>query len=117
MTKEKIAFIVVRYGKDINGGAEYHCRMLAERLVNDYDVEVLTTCVKNYVTGDNEYPEGEEILNGVLVRRFYSDPVEPDLHKSYVRQAAPAKKWRHFLYRCRLLKPLSYVKPIWHYNI
>ena len=32
----------------------------AERLVNDYDVEVLTTCVKNYVTGDNEYPEGEE---------------------------------------------------------
>ena len=66
MTKEKIAFIVVRYGKDINGGAEYHCRMLAERLVNDYDVEVLTTCVKNYVTGDNEYPEGEEILNGVL---------------------------------------------------
>ena len=59
MTKEKIAFIVVRYGKDINGGAEYHCRMLAERLVNDYDVEVLTTCVKNYVTGDNEYPEGE----------------------------------------------------------
>ena len=46
MTKEKIAFIVVRYGKDINGGAEYHCRMLAERLVNDYDVEVLTTCVK-----------------------------------------------------------------------
>ena len=82
----------------------------------DYDVEVLTTCVKNYVTGDNEYPEGEEILNGVLVRRFYSDPVEPDLHKSYVRQAAPAKKWRHFLYRCRLLKPLSYVKPIWHYK-
>ena len=76
----------------------------------------MTTCVKNYVTGDNEYPEGEEILNGVLVRRFYSDPVEPDLHKSYVRQAAPAKKWRHFLYRCRLLKPLSYVKPIWHYK-
>lgn len=72
MTKEKIAFIVVRYGKDINGGAEYHCRMLAERLVNDYDVEVLTTCVKNYVTGDNEYPEGEEILNGVLVLRTLS---------------------------------------------
>ena len=39
MTKEKIAFVVVRYGKDINGGAEYHCRMLAERLVNDYDIQ------------------------------------------------------------------------------
>ena len=48
--------------------------MLAERLVNDYDVEVLTTCVKNYVTGENEYPEGKETLNGVLVRRFYFGP-------------------------------------------
>ena len=47
--------------------------------------------------------------------RFYSDPVEPDLHKSYVRQAAPAKKWRHFV-QMSSLKPLSYVKPIWHYK-
>ena len=52
---EKIAFVVVRYGKDINGGAEFHCKMLAERLINQYQVEVLTTCVKNYVTGDNEF--------------------------------------------------------------
>ena len=42
MQKEKVAFVVVRYGKNINGGAEYHCQMLAERLVEDYDVEVLT---------------------------------------------------------------------------
>ena len=41
MGKDKIAFVVVRYGADINGGAEYHCRMLAERLVDDYDVECL----------------------------------------------------------------------------
>lgn len=26
----KIAFVVVRYGEGINGGAEAHCRMLAE---------------------------------------------------------------------------------------
>ena len=81
MTKEKIAFVVVRYGKDINGGAEYHCRMLAERLVNDYDVEVLTTCVKNYVTGENEYPEGKETLNGV----WYVDSIRTLLSRTYIR--------------------------------
>ena len=53
--KKKIAFVVVRYGKEINGGAEYHCRMLAERLVDKYDVEVLTTCVRNYLKGTNDY--------------------------------------------------------------
>ena len=36
--KEKIAFVVVRYGLNINGGAEYHCQMLAERLTPDYEV-------------------------------------------------------------------------------
>ena len=61
MKKEKVAFVVVRYGKNINGGAEYHCQMLAERLVSDYDVEVLTTCVRDVATGENIYPEGEEI--------------------------------------------------------
>ena len=53
MKKEKVAFVVVRYGKNINGGAEYHCQMLAERLVSDYDVEVLTTCVRDVATAGN----------------------------------------------------------------
>ena len=34
MSRKKIAFVVVRYGMEINGGAEFHCRMLAERLAN-----------------------------------------------------------------------------------
>ena len=63
MGKDKIAFVVVRYGADINGGAEYHCRMLAERLVDDYDVEVLTTCVKDYMKGGNDIAEGAEYIN------------------------------------------------------
>ena len=45
---KKIAFIVIRYGQEINGGAELHCKMLAERLVDKYQVEVLTTNLKGY---------------------------------------------------------------------
>ena len=62
--KKKIAFIVVRYGLDVNGGAELHCRMLAERLVANYQVEVLTTCIHSYSNPTNDYPEGEETING-----------------------------------------------------
>lgn len=44
--KKKVAFVIIRYGAEVNGGAEAHCRMLAERLVPYYDVEVLTTTVR-----------------------------------------------------------------------
>ena len=90
MTKEKIAFVVARYGLNINGGAEYHCRMLAERLVDDYDVEVLTTCVENYRTGGNIEAKEEETINNVYVKRFQADPIHPELEERYKKEAKPA---------------------------
>lgn len=113
---DKVAFVVVRYGLDINGGAEYHCRMLAERLVPDYQVEVLTTCVKNYVTGNNEYAEGTETINGVLVRRFMAQPVEKDLLGHFVRKSRRAIKRRKLLYRLHLLGLFSSIKKIWTFK-
>ncbi|WP_291529641.1 glycosyltransferase family 4 protein [Bacteroides sp. UBA939] len=112
----KIAFVVVRYGEGINGGAEYHCKMLAERLVCNYQVEVLTTCVKNYKTGGNEYPEGEEYINGVLVRRFKVEPVNEEMKLSFVKKARKAFKLRKALYKVRLLAPLSTLFPVWTYR-
>ncbi len=69
----RIAFVVQRYGPEVNGGAEHHCRRLAEQLISDFSVEVLTTCALDYLTWKNHYPEGVETLNGVTVRRFRTD--------------------------------------------
>jgi len=66
----KIAFIVQRYGTEILGGSEYHCRLVAERLSETHTVEVLTTCAKEYTTWENAYPEGKDRVRGVTVRRF-----------------------------------------------
>jgi glycosyltransferase involved in cell wall biosynthesis len=68
----KLAFVVQRYGTEILGGAEYLCRLTAERLAQRHEVEVLTTCARDYVTWKNEYPEGADRVRGVTVRRFAS---------------------------------------------
>ena len=74
-TSRRIAFVVPRYGPDILGGAETHCRVLAENLrAHGADVEVLTTCAVDHFTWRNAKPEGTELIGGVPVHRF---PVSP----------------------------------------
>jgi glycosyltransferase involved in cell wall biosynthesis len=66
----KLAFVVQRYGADIAGGSEMHCRQLAERLCARHDITVLTSCARDYVTWQNAYPPGIAIENGVRIQRF-----------------------------------------------
>lgn len=111
--KEKIAFVVTGYGRNASGGTEQHCRMLAERLVADYDVEVFTTCVNDYTRGENELPVGEEWDNGVLVRRFEADPIHPELYDYYVKKSRWSRRIRKHLYQLRLLRFIANIHPVW----
>jgi len=66
----KIAFVVQRYGLEISGGAELHCRWVAEHMQKYWDVEVLTTRASDYITWRDHYPKGDDVVNGVSVKRF-----------------------------------------------
>ena len=66
----KVAFVVQRYGTEVVGGAELHCRWIAEHVAERHEVEVLTTTATDYMSWQNVLPEGEARVNGVRVRRF-----------------------------------------------
>ena len=66
----KLAFVVQRYGADIAGGSELHCRDLAQRLAPRHDITVLTSCARDYVSWNNEIPAGETTDGRVRLIRF-----------------------------------------------
>jgi glycosyltransferase involved in cell wall biosynthesis len=75
----KLACVVHRFGADIAGGSEGHCRLVAEHLASAHDVTILTTCARDHITWRNHYPDGESRVGLLRVLRF---PVarERDLH-------------------------------------
>lgn len=66
----RLALVVQRYGVQMRGGAELHCRLVAELLSRRHQVEVITTCARDYLTWANELPRGLDCVNGVPVWRF-----------------------------------------------
>ncbi len=68
--KEKVCFVVQRYGIEVNGGAELQCRLFAEHLNEYYDVDVVTTKAISYMTWKDEYVDDSENINGVNIHRF-----------------------------------------------
>jgi glycosyltransferase involved in cell wall biosynthesis len=69
--RPRIAIVVQRYGLEINGGAEYHARLIAERLARRFAVEIWTTTALDYITWEPHFAPGREIINGIPVHRFH----------------------------------------------
>ena len=46
----KLACVVHRFGADIAGGSEGHCRLIAEHLAAHHDVTIVTTCAHDHIT-------------------------------------------------------------------
>jgi glycosyltransferase involved in cell wall biosynthesis len=67
----RLLYVVQRYGHEVAGGAELHCRQFATGLAaRGHEVEVLTTCAVNHVDWANFYPEGTVEIDGVTVHRL-----------------------------------------------
>ncbi len=75
MFRMKLAIVIQRYGTEITGGAEAHCMAMVGRLSRFADVEVITTCAKDYVSWRNEYDAGLERVDHIPVHRFKTDRV------------------------------------------
>lgn len=114
---KKIAFIIVRYGENINGGAEVHCQMLAERLLPYYEVEVLTTTIRAFNHPDQDYTEGVSSWNGVTIRRFKPQPIDQEQFRPFRKKYKTARRIRQYLKKLNLLRAASFLHPEWKSGI
>jgi glycosyltransferase involved in cell wall biosynthesis len=73
--KRKVAFVVQRCGQEVSGGAEDLCLQLAGIMKDSWDIDILTTCAKDYTTWENHYSRGKNQVGEVPVVRFPVDQV------------------------------------------
>ena len=67
----RLLYVVQRYGREVAGGAELHCREFATRLAaRGHDVSVVTSCALSYVDWANAYDPGTSEIDGVTVHRL-----------------------------------------------
>jgi len=112
--ESKVCFVVGLYGEEVNGGAEKHCKTLAEKVAErGYDVEVLTSTFDNYTSFKPHYKVGESIINNVLVRRFNSLPHHPKAYKKAYKNSKYGRILRRFLFRLNILNLIANKWPIW----
>ena len=60
----RLCFVIQRYGLEVAGGSELHCRWLAGRLSARHEVRIVTTCALDYLEWRNHYPPGADRVDG-----------------------------------------------------
>lgn len=102
--KEKIAVVVQRFGKEINGGAELHAKLLCDQLKKYYEVDVLTTRSLDYQIWDNNLQGGDSVEDNITIKRF--DSLNKDTHKANknFRKLAGKRRHHNFLRKINLFR-------------
>lgn len=96
---KNIAIVVQRYGLEVNGGAEYHARILAEKLnLNpEYDITILTTKSLNHLSWKNYYEKNSEIIHNIKVKRFDVDTTNHKKTRFYQKIILHKRLYHKFL--------------------
>lgn len=68
--KKRLGIVIQTFGVEVNGGAEVHTRMIAEKLSATYQVTVLTSRALDFRTWEPHYPAGPSVENGIEILRF-----------------------------------------------
>ncbi|TGN11217.1 glycosyltransferase [Leptospira ilyithenensis] len=80
---KKIAILVPRFHPNIAGGAEKLALDYALILKESHQVQIFTTCAKDYVSWKNELREGEEDWDDIKIHRF---PVKKERNINVMNQ-------------------------------
>lgn len=80
--RPSIAIVIHRAGTGFSGGAERLAFEYARYLSEIASVEIVTTQARDYLTWKNEFPEGLQNENGILLRRF---PVKNRRHRLFYK--------------------------------
>jgi glycosyltransferase involved in cell wall biosynthesis len=89
---KRVAIVVQRCDPSIVGGSEALAWQYARLLSQRFEVEVLTSAASDYVTWQNDLPVGEEMRDGIRVRRHRVEiarepPYWSELHARLLRDA------------------------------
>lgn len=97
--KSKIALVIQRFDYDITGGAEWHCLQMAKHLKPFYQIDILTTCAKDYTTWEPVLPASISVIDEITIKRFDNLPRANKNELRFIRKKITHRLWYQWLAR------------------